>query len=185
MTSAAEQRGDDAASLDGEASPGSSWPEADRRRGDDRRDEPTPGWTWLAGHRRRRRGRRAGESQNAYVDAYNLRDLILALAILALNILDAFFTLSWVERGGSEGNPFMREVLDLGPGAFLFQKCVLAGFWLVVLTVHKNFRLARAGLYSLLAIYVLLLLYHLLLFFLGEPVPAPIEPVVFPRPGVS
>ena len=35
--------------------------------------------------------------------------------------------------------------LDIGPGAFLVQKCFVVGAWLLLLLVHKNFRFARIG----------------------------------------
>jgi hypothetical protein len=60
--------------------------------------------------------------------------------------------------------------LDIGPGAFLAQKCLLVGFWLLILVVHKNFRFARMGLYASLAVYVILMLVHFAILALGiEP----------------
>ena len=96
----------------------------------------------------------------------------LVVGILTLNIADAFFTLQWVGRGGSEGNPLMEWVLENGgTGAFVIQKCLLVGFWLLLLVVHKNFKIARIGLWTLLALYSTLLLYHLFLYFFGVPIP--------------
>lgn len=98
-----------------------------------------------------------------YVDRFTGRDVALVVSILVLNLLDALFTLLWIGRGGAEANPFMAFMLELGDGFFLAQKCFMVGIWLIFLTVHKNFRLARVGLYSLAALYFLLLVGHVAL----------------------
>jgi hypothetical protein len=64
----------------------------------------------------------------------------------------------------------MDFLLDIGPWAFIAQKCLVVGLWLVILVVHKNFRLARIGLYSALVVYGLLLIVHFGIIVLGiEP----------------
>lgn len=132
----------------------------DRRAGRDRRGQPTPALSSFWGNGRRRSGRRQGESDRTYVDTFSRRDVALLLGIFILNIFDALFTLLWLQRGGSEANPFMAFLLEIGEGAFLLQKCIVVGIWLIVLLIHKNFRLARIGLYSLAGIYSLLILGH-------------------------
>jgi len=144
-----------------------AWPRHDRRMRPDRRLEPTPFWSAFVGRRRRRHGRRAGESDGIYVDRFARRDVVLVVAILVLNIFDAFFTLIWLQRGGGEGNPVMAWLLEHGNGPFLIQKCIVVGAWLLLLVVHKNFRIARIGLWSLAAIYSLLILYHFALIATG------------------
>lgn len=142
----------------------------ERRSGEDRRGQPTRIWDSLFGRKLRKHGRREGESENTYVDVYRRRDVGLILGILLLNILDAFFTLRWLDMGGGEANPIMDQLLEHGGDfAFLVQKCLVVGLWLVVLIVHKNFRIARVGLLSLFAIYGLLLLYHFVLQTSGVP----------------
>jgi len=137
-----------------------SWPQADQRVGEDRRAQPTRAWASLFGQRRRRRGRRYGEGEDIYVDAFSRRDVMLLVAIFVLNICDAFFTLIWLQRGGGEANPLMSWLLELGDHAFLIQKCFVVGLWLLLLLVHKNFRMARIGLWSAFGVYSLLILYH-------------------------
>ena len=159
------------------AEPG--WKEADgrafaRERGPDRRKRPTSAWRGLFGPNRRKGGRREGETRNTFVDRFTLWDVGLLVLILVLNLLDAFFTLQWIQRGGAEANPFMAYMLELGDGFFLAQKCFVVGIWLIVLTVHKNFRLAQIGLYSLAAIYALLLVGHITLI---TQVPDPSKPL--------
>ena len=137
-----------------------SWPHVERRSVSDRRQAPTPFWSAFLGLRRRRHGRRAGEQERIYVDRFTRRDVVLVVAILLLNIFDAFFTLIWLQRGGAEGNPAMAWLLEIGVGPFLIQKCLVVGAWLLLLVIHKNFRIARLGLWSLAGIYSLLILYH-------------------------
>jgi len=148
-----------------------TWPRVDRRTNPDRRRRPTRSWDSLLGRRRRASGRRAGELDGAYVDRFGAREIGLVLAIFALNIFDALCTLLWLNRGGAEGNPVMEWALEAGDSVFLFQKCIVAGVWLLVLLVHKNFRIARVGLWSLLAVYALVGVYHAFLVLFAEPIP--------------
>ena len=134
------------------------WGGLDRRDGD-RRDRPTRPWNGIFGPRRRTHGRRSGD-RVGYVDRYSRRDVALILAVFTLNVGDAFFTMLWLERGGQEANPIMDFFLDIGPGAFLLQKCIIVGIWLIILLVHKNFRFARIGIYVSLAAYAALMLVH-------------------------
>jgi hypothetical protein len=139
------------------------------RRSTDRRSRPTRPWDGFLTPMRRTGGRRA-EDQASYVDRYTKRDVILLLTIFLLNVGDAFLTLMWLNRGGKEANPVMDFFLDIGPGAFLIQKCLVVGAWLILLLAHKNFRFARLGLYASLAVYSLLMLVHFgILYFGVEP----------------
>jgi len=145
-----------------------NWPHIDRRSEDDRRSRPTRFWDSLRGHRRRAAGRRLNEEGDVYVDRFSGGDVLLVLAIFGLNIFDAFCTLVWLRRGGSEGNPLMDLAIQAGDSVFLFQKCIIAGLWLLVLLVHKNFRIARIGLWILLGVYGTLAAYHGLLVMLAQ-----------------
>ena len=148
-----------------------TWPEVDRRSGLDRRAQPTRFWDSLLGRRQRIAGRRSGEQGDVYVDRFGRGDVMLVLAIFALNIFDALATLVWLQRGGSEGNPLMDLAIQAGNSVFLFQKCIVAGLWLLVLLVHKNFRIARIGLWVLLGVYGTLALYHMFLVLFADPLP--------------
>jgi len=132
---------------------------ADDRREADRRERPTRPWVGILGPLRRFHGRRDSD-RAGYVDRYSRRDVALILTVFVMNVGDAFFTMLWLGRGGKEANPVMDFFLDIGPWAFLVQKCVVVGIWLVVLLVHKNFRFARIGLYVSLAAYAILMLIH-------------------------
>ena len=129
------------------------------RRASERRKQPTRPWARWLGPLRREQGRRRTD-RVGYVDRYSRREVALILAVFLMNVADAFLTLLWLERGGQEANPFMDFFLDIGPGAFLVQKCGIVGIWLVILLVHKNFRFARLGLYASLVVYAALMLVH-------------------------
>jgi hypothetical protein len=60
-----------------------------------------------------------------------------------------------------------RALLQTGRWNFVFTKSILIGLALVVLAVHKNFHLARIGLWTAAGTYTGLVAYHLLLFRLG------------------
>lgn len=146
------------------------WAESDRR-ATDRRAAATRLWThWLTPLRRE--GGRRDSDQSHYVDRYTKRDVVLVLTIFVLNLGDAYFTMRWLGRGGGEANPIMDFFLDIGPTAFLLQKCIVVGFWLLLLLIHKNFRFARLGLYASLAVYLVLMVVHFAIVLLGvEPPP--------------
>ncbi len=81
-----------------------------------------------------------------------------------MNISDSFFTLVHLQAGGVELNPVAQLLLETGRWNFVFAKSFLIGVALVVLVVHKNFFLARIGLWTAAGTYTLLVGYHLLLF---------------------
>ena len=138
-----------------------SWPFFDRRRGGDRRERPTRWYDSLLGHRRRRRGRRHGESRNVYFDLYHARDLIGVLVIFALNVLDAVLTLHHLSLGAVEQNPLMDDLIRIGPAWFLLEKTLVVGLCLFALVVHKSFPAARRAVHVLLVAYGLLMLQHI------------------------
>ena len=106
------------------------------------------------------------------MDLYGTGDVLLLSGIFVLNIFDAFFTLRWLQLGGVEANPLMDRLLQTNDLLFLFQKCFVVGIWLLILMVHKNFRVARLGLWMLLLVYAGLLVYHFVLQAEGVPPPA-------------
>ena len=67
----------------------------------------------LAGGRRRTI-RRDEERDCAFVDVHGPRMLLLVVAIVALNLLDAYFTLLFLSHGGTELNPLVQVVLGGG-----------------------------------------------------------------------
>ncbi len=122
---------------------------------------------------RRRTIRRASERDGAYVDVHGPRILLMVMAILGLNLLDAWFTLLFLSHGGRELNPFVQGVLDLGaqPWPFLMFKTVGIGLCCAFLVVTKHFRPARLGLWFVLVGYSLLLAWHLYLLSMLDQMP--------------
>lgn len=144
-------------------------------RGADRRRRPTPilsRWSFLGG-RRSTGGRRPGEDLRAFVDLYPPRDAALLIAFLCLNLLDAHFTLIYLQRGGEEANPVAVRLLGLGMGAFVFLKGLGISAGAVFFCLLRNWRNARRGVLLVLVFYQLLFVYHLLLYTnrIGEVTP--------------
>jgi len=130
----------------------------------DRRDRPTPllcRYTVLGG--RRQTGRRVGETAGVFVDQHGVTLFTIALAIIALNILDAWFTVFLLSHGGQEMNPIVQGILDLGVAPFIACKSVGIGICLGFLTLTKNFRISRIGMGTVLVGYLVLLCWHLYL----------------------
>lgn len=134
-------------------------------RGVDRRARRTPRlsrFSFLGG--RRRAFRRAREGDGAFVDLYSVRLWLILLWIALMNVADSFFTLVHLQNGGTEVNPVAGALLATGLPNFVALKSGLIAIALVVLCLHKNFHLARVGLWVAAIAYTLLLLYHLSLF---------------------
>jgi hypothetical protein len=91
--------------------------------------------------------------------------LVVALAVVALNLLDAFCTLRHIEQGAIELNPLMRLLLDEGPLAFVVGKHILAAGGVVGIVAHARHAAARKMLgYVLLPVYGAIGTYQLALF---------------------
>src|SRR5262245_59915120 len=134
-------------------------------RGPDRRSRPTPRFSRYSLWGGRRRGaRRDAEAEATFVDVYGQRLFVLVLWIALMNVGDSFFTLVHLQAGGVEVNPVARLLLATGRWNFVFVKSILIGLALIVLAVHKNFHLARIGLWTAAGTYTCLVAYHLLLF---------------------
>lgn len=146
-----------------EAAPSTTAAAAERRTVD-RRRRPTPmfsRYTLFGG--RRAAVRRATDDQEVFVDRYGPAILIAVLSVVLLNLADAFFTLLFLAHGGQEMNPIVDRVLAHGPHVFILFKTLGIGVCAAFLTITKNFRAARIGLWVVLSGYTLLLCWHLLL----------------------
>lgn len=131
----------------------------------DRRREPTPRFsrfTFSSG--RRRSVRRGEEREGSYVDRYGLGPVLAVLWVAMMNVGDSFFTLVHLQSGGIEVNPVADQLLRTGRFGFVFSKSVLVAAALLVLVLHKNFWMARLGLWVAAVSYTVLNLYHLTLF---------------------
>lgn len=133
-------------------------------RGPDRRRQPTPRlsrYSLLGG--RRRGVRRGDEREGSFVDLYGPGVWLAICAIALLNAADSFFTLVHLQNGGIELNPVAAALLGAGRLGFVVLKSILIALPLLVLCLHKNFLLARLGLWVGAVTYTLLVVYHLAL----------------------
>jgi hypothetical protein len=113
---------------------------------------------------RRRHARRDEECHNYYVDRYSGRYLILIVAILVLCFLDAYLTLLLLQVGAIELNPFMLYFIKKDIVLSMAVKYVMTAIALIIILVHKNFRVF-GGMEVRKLIYVVLALYSGLVLF--------------------
>ncbi|MCK5942580.1 MAG: hypothetical protein KAI24_11455 [Planctomycetes bacterium] len=140
--------------------------ETERRAFADRRRRPTPMFSrFVLWGGRRSRVRRDEEREGAFVDRHGPLVLFVVLAIVALNLLDAYFTLLFLSHGGTELNPFVQAVLDSTwhPWPFVLLKTVGIGIACAFLMMAKYFRPARWGMAFVFVGYTVLLGWHLFL----------------------
>jgi hypothetical protein len=131
----------------------------------DRRANSTPRlsrYSFFGG--RRRAPRRTAELEGSFVDLYRPSLLVAILWIALMNTADSFFTIVHLQNGGQEVNPIAGALLTTGRLPFVILKSAVISLALLVLCLHKNFNLARLGLWTAAVAYTCLLGYHLLLF---------------------
>jgi hypothetical protein len=116
----------------------------DRRSGNDRRGQAGLNIRILLGNGQRRIIRRM-EDQTRYffVDQYNPRFFLSILAITLLSVIDGFLTLSLINHGAYETNPFMAYCLKAGPIAFIAVKYALTSFGVLILFIFRNIVLRK------------------------------------------
>ena len=137
-------------------------PFIDQRVIEDRRSQPTSFVSTLKFGGRRKAFRRKGEGQNRYVDRLSLRTYVLILLIFSLSTLDAFFTLIFLQNGGSELNPLMRQIIQSSSQSFVvIIKSLGVGLMGWFLAIHQNFKISFYGIHVLTVIYLVLLANHL------------------------
>jgi Domain of unknown function (DUF5658) len=133
------------------------------------RDRRTSTWhaLWVGSFRRRRLGpRRDGERSITAVDWHHPQWLAVSILILLLSCADAFLTLTLINLGAEEVNPFMRPLV-MGTGrSFALTKLLLTAGGVVILTILARFRAfgrmpIGAILYAVLAIYSVLVAYEI------------------------
>ena len=132
----------------------------------DRRSQPTPAlskYSFFGGRRRGLPYARGGE--RTFVDVYGTMVWIALSLFLALNFLDAHFTLIYLQRGGAEGNPVAQLLLNQGIAPFYTWKNLGIGIGAILFCLMKNFPNVRKGVFIVLSFYQLLFFYHLALYF--------------------
>ena len=87
---------------------------------------------------------------------------MVVVAVVLLNLLDAVFTLLWVQLGvATEANVLLCGVLDSSAVGFMLVKLGLVSLGVTLLWRQRQRRLAVAGLVVCFAAYNVLLVYHL------------------------
>ena len=87
---------------------------------------------------------------------------LAAAALIVLNLLDAIFTLLWVESGiASEGNPIMDRAMTHGPVGFMVIKLALVSLCVLLLWRLRHRRAAAISLVTCAIAYSAVMLVHL------------------------
>ena len=113
----------------------------------------------------RRQGARRSCEAAGFVDSYGQGLFLVSVLIVALNALDAYFTMLYLGLGGEELNPAAQVLIDMGPIAFIGAKTLGIGICVAFLTMVKNFKGAKLGIGIVLGVYLLLLGWHFFLWF--------------------
>ncbi len=139
----------------------------DERHFSDRRKCPTPiisRYTFHGGKRKTIR-RENDKRRHLFVDLYSTRLLIGVMSLLFLSCLDAYLTLTLIEKGNVvEANPFLAFFLDYGTFPFTLVKIIVTAISLVILCLLKNVYIARICLPIAIKIYILVIIYEFYLF---------------------
>jgi hypothetical protein len=86
----------------------------------------------------------------------------LVVALILLNLIDAVFTLFWVESGiAEEANLLLEGILSQSAIGFVSVKMMLVSLGVLLLWRQRQRRLAVAGIVVAFAAYNTLLVYHL------------------------
>ena len=117
---------------------------------------------------RRSSGRRSADRRFPVLDYADRGVALLGLMLVGLSIADAVFTLTLLSRGGTELNPFMAALLEIGVPAFAVVKMVLTAVPAALLVATANVRVfglvrARSLLAALVGLYAGLIVYELAL----------------------
>ena len=140
--------------------------EMERRKFEDRRKKPTSAWSFYTFFGRRRRFRRKSDQEvGGYTDRYSSAFFFLIVLILGLNILDSVFTMVILDLGGKEFNPLVRAAITLHGDKFWIWKFIIVSSILILLCLHRAYRLIRSVLIAISAGYLLVILYQIFLIF--------------------
>jgi hypothetical protein len=130
----------------------------------DRRNKPTPMLSRHTLYGRRSCFRRTEDQRKGgYVDRYDCKLFIGLILIVVLNVLDAFFTITILENGGSEINPMFRWALDIYGDKVWSLKLALVSCSAIILCLHSHFRLAKNSIFVIAFLYSGVVMYQLVL----------------------
>ncbi len=116
--------------------------------------------------RRREKVRRATDSHGFHVDFHEPVLLVVVLVTVSLCVVDVYATLTLLQQGGVELNPFMRKLIHTDVWLFYLFKYIVTAAGLFVLLSFKRFRVyknfnALHTLYGVMALYVVLVVYQI------------------------
>jgi hypothetical protein len=136
----------------------------EKRTIEDRRKQLTPFWNLYTFFGRRRRLRRKSDQEKGrYLDRYSPVLFFFIVLILALNILDSLFTMIILDLGGREFNPIVRSIMALHGDQFWIWKFLMVSGSLVLLFLHRGFKLFRGIIIVISSIYLIIVLYQVFL----------------------
>jgi hypothetical protein len=139
----------------------------ERRSGVDRRSRGVSLILFGFRYRRRKAKGRRQTDEGGYVDIYDSRTWGVAIAILALSLMDAVLTGLHLHLGSAqEANPLMNAVINYwGIPAFFGIKAIMTILPVGIIMLHKEWALGRYAARLCLWSYILLSFYHLYLIF--------------------
>jgi hypothetical protein len=106
----------------------------------------------------------ARRAPSAFRTPLPVRTTIFALAIVVLNLIDAFGTLRHLAHGAEELNPIMQALLDAGPVSFVLGKHLLACGGIIGILAHHRYPAAGFVLrWVLFPIYLAIATYQIVL----------------------
>ena len=122
---------------------------AERRAADERRE-----FSWRTVffgflRSRRRSPRRGDEDDVVFLDWHHPWLFFLAVGIMLLSTADALLTLTLLQHGMIEANPFMAGMLGQGGAAFAVSKVVMTGTGILILVFLAKFRFMNRAAASL------------------------------------
>ena len=144
--------------------------ELERRGKNERRNPTFMGFLLGCVKCQRREQRRSDCFAHYETDWYDAKLFIMALAILLLSVADAAMTMTLLNNGAVEVNPFMNYLLNHSIHAFVYTKLALTSICILVLVAHyhsKLFDTLRVDILLTFAlmVYSTLVLYEIFLYF--------------------
>ena len=122
----------------------------------------------------RREQRRADCNSHYQTDWYDAKLFLMALALLFLSITDAAMTMTLLNNGAVEVNPFMNFLLKQSTHTFVYTKIILTSVCILVLVAHYHSKLFNTFRVDILltfalTVYSMLVAYEMFLYISYHP----------------
>ena len=139
-----------------------------RARQHDRRRQTLKSVVYGGLYPRRANNRRPQDDQTFILDWYDEGLFMVAMGIIVMSCLDAFFTLNLLSMGAHEVNYFMKVLIEADTATFLAVKFTATASGVIFLVAYSRFRLAgilpvRRIIEALCAAYACLIIWELYL----------------------